>query len=191
MPSRYRRAILVAGVGTLLAGCGRRSAEDEPETPSIADRFDCADAERPEPDVEAGAEITVETETGETKRYETVGSTQFPHPPESLDADAVVRFLKEYEATYRQNYLADVHGEELIEFDIEFDDVRSLDREGDVQRFLLVSESVIRTVELAGHDPRAVAYGIDSSGLVRLDRVEPDDRDDPEILEDGTLTACF
>lgn len=191
MSQIYRREIVIATFGVLVAGCAEGPANEDEEPLAIAEQFDCAVAQRPEPGVEVGVEVEVEGDDGETVTFKSIGSTTYPEPPEHQDEDAVEDFLKEHEIAYRQNELADIYEEELIDFGLEFDEVHDIGQRGGIHQIGLAYDEAFETVDQAGHGPRNVAYAIDGSGLVRLDRVTFDQLDDTTILKDGDLITCF
>lgn len=213
-----RRELFVVGASAALGGCtavpsdgseqttGEDANQTRTETPgndasraSIEARFDCASAARPTPDVESGVVHEVESEDGETVRYESVGSTEYPDPPAALNEEPVETFLREYEVAYRRNYLADVYGEGLVEFSIEYDDVTRATRNERIELYVLAYEEVFRAFDpaspegsmVSGHDPTRVAYAIDETGLVRRDRLGLDDPTGEEVLGEGNIVACF
>lgn len=195
----HRRAI-IGGVGagiSGLAGC-LSSSEPEPtsestpaEESSIAEQFDCAAAGRPEPDVAAGVELEIERENGETVTYESVGSTDYPEPPNSGEKEIVGEFLREYETAYHRNYFAEIYGEEFVRYGIEFDETEFVDGKDHLSIAVLSSEVTMETLDVAGHWPVWAAYAIDGTGLVRRDHLGPDERDQPEVLTEGQLHSCF
>lgn len=191
MSSIARRELLLAGLGVLVGGCAEQSFPEDDEPAALTDQFDCTSPTRPQPDVEADVEVTTEGDDGKTLTFESVGSTAYPEPPERLEHETVVDFLKEHEAAFRRNELVENYGEDLIHFAIDFDEVYSPQNRGNIQRFALSYDEVFETVDLAGHGPVNVAYAIDESGLVRLDRVTTQALDDTNIWEEGELVTCF
>ena len=195
----HRRTILGSvGAGLSgLAGCaGNTRTEPTPEnTPTeealIAERFDCAAADRPEPDVEAGVEHEIERENGETVTYESVGSTMYPEPPDSRDTETIGEFLRAYETAYHRNYFAEIYSEELVRYSVEFDETEFIDRKDPISIVVLSSDVIMETLDLAGHSPVWAAYAIDETGLVREDHLGPDERDQPEVLTEGQLHSCY
>lgn len=195
----HRRTIL-GGIGVGLsgfAGCatntitGPTSESTPTEASSIVEQFDCAAAGRPEPDVEAGVEHELERENGETVTYESVGSTMYPEPPGSSDTEAIGEFLRAYETAYHRNYFAEIYGEELVRYGIEFDETEFIDGNDHISIVVLSSQVTMETLDVAGHSPVSAAYAIDETGLVRRDHLDPDERDQPEVLTEGQLHICF
>ena len=195
----HRRTI-IGGIGAGLsgfAGCASNpvtesTSENTPtEEASIAEQFDCAAADRPEPDVEAGVEHEIERENGETVTYESVGSTTYPEPPDSRDTEAIGEFLRAYETAYHRNYFAEIYGEELVRYGIEFDDTEFIDGKDPISIVVLSSEVTMETLDVAGHSPVWAAYAIDETGLVRRDHLDSDERDQPEVLTEGQLHSCY
>lgn len=194
-----RRTVL-GGIGAGLSGFAGCASSTEPdptsgETPaeesSVAERFDCAAADRPEPDVEAGVEHEIERENGETVTYESVGSTEYPEPPDSRNNEVIGEFLRAYETAYHRNYAAEIYGEELVRYSIEFDGTEFIDVTDHLSVAVLSSEVTIETLDVAGHWPVSAAYAIDETGLVRRDYLGPDEREQPEVLSGGQLHSCF
>ena len=198
MPSR--RECLIAGASVALAGCITAPPDRTQEPEPIVDQFDCEEADRPEPDIEAGVEHEIEREDGSTDVYTSVGSADYPEPPESLDEAHVETFLREHEAAYLRNNRAETWEEGLIEFSTYFDEIRFLDRWERIEIVVLhvdTDEKMFHPWQgvesmVVGHTPQTVAYALDETGLVRLGRILYEDREDPpSVLEEGDLVACF
>lgn len=195
----HRRTIL-GGIGAGLsgfAGCANHTiteptSESTPtEASSIAEKFECAAADRPRPDVEAGVEHEIERENGETVTYESVGSTMYPDPLDARDTEAIGEFLRAYETVYHRNYFAEIYDEELIRYGIEFDKTEFIDEKDHISIAILSSEVTMETLDVAGHSPVWAAYAIDETGLVRRDHLDSEERDQPAVLTEGQLHSCF
>lgn len=169
--------------------------------PTIDEQFDCESAYRPTPDVLSGVEHEIEMD-GETSVYESVGSTDYPAPPASLDREPVRSFVADFERAYQQNEYVERHGEDLVELDVMIEAVESFDFHDEIRtvradfavHFVVVSDDGVVMTEPAGE---AAVYGVDPTGLVRAEttyrgNIAESVRDaTPDPLQDGTLLVCF
>lgn len=168
---------------------------------AIDERFDCADADRPTPDVATGVDREV-TIGNETTVHESVGSVEYPDPPADVDGEAAREFVREHERAYQRNSYAERYGEDLIELDVMVEAVASLDRYDDVETVRVdfavhvaaITDGGLVTTEPAGE---AAAYAIDDTGLARaeteyrdlIDGSISEETTDP--FEEGEILACF
>lgn len=209
-PSR-RDLLRVSGVGfgTALAGCNQFRTDSQPsdgdetepgDVPSIADRFKCENASRPEPDAESGVEREWESGDGQTSTTETVGSANYPSPPDDFaDHYAVREYVTSHEGAYMQNQEVARIGERLFSFGVST--LRPTVEEADggilIVRFIvdwdleMMSESNGQWGPLAASGAGDVAYAVDESGMVRLFTQYTDDEEPPDPLTEGELLACF
>ena len=219
MSEPSRRVVLATSLAAL-AGClergggeratpesGSQSSPSPTPTPAevsrpVAEQFDCAGASRPDPDIEAGVEVEYEDSDGDTRTYVSVGSTEYPDPPdwgpdETPDADAVETYVREHEEAFLWNRQAARYEEGLWEFHVDFQDVEVRDRRESVTFVRL--GTVVTASFIDGRDPLAghwfveAEYAIDATGAARseLDPHENGDADPPDPLADGRLVACF
>lgn len=215
-----RRALLATGIGVAIPGCFRSEPADERDSPtsertidrrasatsrstdererSISERYDCRDANRPEPDVEAGIEHEYEDD-GETLVYESVGSAKYPDPPDSTAEEAIESFVREHEAAFLQNESVEKLGDELTSFHVEFEVVEIVERRDGIVVVRVeanVTEEEISGGPSAGHWTTESVYAVDETGVVR---VEVDDVPvvtatppaTPDPMEYGDLLVCF
>ncbi|WP_135825251.1 hypothetical protein [Halorussus ruber] len=197
------RRTLLSGVGSLvsLSFSGCIGGEAGGEEPPISDRFDCAEAYRPTPDVAEGVEHEIE-ERGETTVYESVGSTEYPASPSSFDDDTVRTFVEEHERAYQRNEFVARRGDSVVDFEVMVEKTELLDFHDEITtvrldfavHFEAVSGDGVVMTEPAGE---AAVYAIDGTGLVRTateyrGNIEGSIRKQtPDPLEDGTLLVCF
>lgn len=197
-----RRTFVSLGGALIVSGCAGLVESGGDGSP-IAERFDCDDAERPEPDVESDVEFDIETEDG-TESFTTVGSTEYPSPPNSFENGEIRSFLGAHEIAFRRNELVDRYGRGLVYFDTSVDDVDILDRhEGHKLTRIDYYEELETVTEEGeyeiGEGLAAAAYAIDETGLVRAETRHRNVRDSgtslrdatPDPIEEGQLVACF
>ncbi|MCH7660658.1 MAG: hypothetical protein IH933_08790 [Euryarchaeota archaeon] len=207
-----RRRTILAGAGVALSsslvGCldsnvigGRDDGYPNNENheynggeSTISEQFDCSDAFRPEPNVEAGV--------AQNGGHESVGSTAYPTPPEALNVDTVPSFVRTHEKAYQQNEFVSSSGESLVGFNVRIEETELFDyHEGIavVRLDFLVdlstySEGRLATTEAFGE---AAVYAVDETGLVRVatDSLytydNSDQQETPDPLRTGTLLVCF
>jgi len=212
MPSlRSRRALISqcgASLTALAAGCLDASSRTDADTRtstetttsdarSLADVFDCQNASRPDPDVPAGVEREV-TAGGETRTETSVGSADYPSPPDASDDDAVVDFAAAHEEVYRRNALVADNGEDLVGFGVSVHDRGLVERRHGIA-FVRVEyvyyANVVRDDGLVHADSPiyAATYAVSDWGVARAVRGTADAEGplDPHPIEDGSLAACF
>ena len=212
MPSpRSRRALIAqcsVSLSALAAGClgggsglsdaGTSTDATTADGRSIAESFDCENASRPAPDVAAGVEREF-TVDGETRTETSVGSTDYPSPPDTSDGDAVVAYAAAHEEAYRRNDLAADNGEDLVGFGFSSHGSELVDRRGGVA-FVRVEyayyANVVREYGLVHADSPiyAATYAVSGWGVARAvggRTADPDGGLDPHPVEDGSLVACF
>lgn len=215
MVSRSRRALIVAGLALPVAGCtfgysergdaeGTRGSDGGTTDRPIAAQFECAEAVRPEPDVERGVEHEFRHDDGDPVVYENVGSAEYPAPPESMEESAVRDFVEDHEVALRRNALVARYGDRLTSFDAKLDRLGIVDDHGAITTVrvdLFVSDETITDdgEPVVGHGEVAAAYAVDASGAVRAD-VDPLVALDagasiaeatPDPIETGELVVCF
>lgn len=179
---------------------GGGETDDETER-RISERFDCADAVRPEPDVTEGIEQEV-TIDDETTVHESVGSVEYPDPPTEVDDETAREFVREHEHAYQRNEAVEKYGERLVELEVMTEEVELFERDGEIAivrldfavHYVVVSDGGLVTTEPAGE---AAVYAVDDTGLVRTDAdyrgiVSGSIREEtPDPLEEGTIVSCF
>lgn len=199
---------LVVSLGGCLRGDGPTTSSTDAmgettaeSSPTIDEQFDCESASRPTPDVLSGIEHDIEMD-GETSVYESVGSTDYPPPPASLDRETVQPFVADFERAYQQNEYAERHGEDLVELDVMIESVESFGFHDEIRtvrvdfavHFVVVSDGGVVMTEPAGE---AAVYGVDPTGLVRAETAYRENIEDPvrdatpDPLQDGILLVCF
>ena len=208
MPSPRSRRALIAQCGVslsaLAAGClsgddALAGDETTAKAPALADSLDCEDADRPDPDVPAGVEREI-TVDGETRTETSVGSVDYPSPPDASDDDAVVGYAAAHEEAYRRNGLAADNGEDLVGFGFSVHDRGFVGRRNGVAFASVEYVYYANTVEdyaniVHADSPIYVAtYAVSDWGVSRAvgGRTADVDGDlDPHPVADGTLVACF
>jgi len=187
-------ALAVSGYAALVGSGG--------DGPPIAERSDCGEANRPEPNVDSGVEFEVETEGG-TETFTAVGSAEYPPPPESPGNGVIKSYVGDHEIAYRRNELVERYGRRLVAFEATIDATSVLDRSN--ERVLARVDLMIYAEFLdgdrglqIGDGPVAAVYAIDETGAVRVEAQYHDPRSagadgegPPDPLEAGQLVACF
>lgn len=172
---------------------------DDPADRRLESAFDCADASRPTPDVEAGVEH--EFESGdEVHTVESIGGVGYPEPPEASDDRALLEYVESHETAYRQNALATTYGTRLVGFGPGDSDRRLVKRRDGtafvrIEYFYSAStyDEDVSEVEALDSAETVATYAVSEWGVARAEATGVDAGTglDPHPIADGELVACF
>ncbi|MCU4924522.1 hypothetical protein OB905_00790 [Halobacteria archaeon AArc-dxtr1] len=184
-------------------GTEATSGPEDPDPGSIADRFDCASASRPEPTGDVCKRFVV-SDGGE---YESHGIEPYPDPPAEFTDATLTTFVHDYEQARFANGQVTASKEQFVGggLSVDEDDTRILDLYPDITSIRIQYSTTVTRFEYdshnlsEGHGPGAAVYGIDETGVVRtstdpvhsdeLDDLDPEDVPDP--VDEGTLLECL
>ena len=171
----------------------------EPPPGSIADRRDCANADRPEPTGDVCETFTVEGEDGKATEIHSVGVQPYPDPPSGFDRETLREFVKKYERAYNQNQTVSGDGANIVLFSFGVQDTTVSTASGGVSSVVVEYSTVVRLYRRDGSGALAEGfwagahYGIDETGIVRAEVDDPEFyiEDLPDPVETGNLLQCF
>ncbi|MFC7215629.1 hypothetical protein ACFQO4_16260 [Saliphagus sp. GCM10025334] len=169
-----------------------------PDPTSIAGRYDCSSARRPEPTGDVCTTFTPVI-SGEERTIHSDGVEPYPDPPDSFDQDTVVSYVYRYESSYFHNSMVEKYRDELTHagLRVEEDETRIEKTKDGITIIYIRFFNGTGTITdgkypAAGDGAGAAAYGVDETGIVRAGtKYSVSDKEMPDPVENGTLLECF